>query len=254
MSRTSGRWWDPTSIRAWATTTRRGKERATAPRPSSIVTSAASSRSPPRSITRFHISCCSRPSGLNGYTKNAGNYWVFEGLGTYFETVTPQPDGSLEVGGFVGERILAARQSLADGKFLPLDQFLLLDQNAFNREQSIHAHYQQAMALTVFLMQWKDETYREAFLDYVRDAYRGRIKLRTGRSLEDRLGEPVRMLDTQFREFARQGRCRLIAGQQVSASNLRRPGFATWIPSEAELEVTAPARGRLTRRRRAGGP
>ena len=53
-------------------------------------------------------------AGPNGYTKNAGNYWVFEGLGTYFETVTPQPDGSLEVGGLVGERIAEARQSLAD--------------------------------------------------------------------------------------------------------------------------------------------
>ena len=97
-------------------------------------------------------------AGLNGYTKNAGNYWVFEGLGTYFETVTPQEDGSLEVGGLVGERIEAARQSLAAGNFLPLDRFLQLDQNAFNRAESIHAHYQQAMALTVFLMQWKDES------------------------------------------------------------------------------------------------
>ena len=62
------------------------------------------------------------------------------------------------------------------------------------------------MALTVFLMQWDDETYREAFLDYVRDAYRGRIKLRTGRSLEDRLGQPLGVLETQFREFLAEGR------------------------------------------------
>ena len=144
-------------------------------------------------------------AGPNGYTKNAGNYWVFEGLGTYFETVTPQADGSLEVGGLVGERITAARQSLTEGRFLPLDQFLLLDQNRFNQPDRIRDHYQQAMALTVFLMQWKDEIYREAFLDYVRDAYRGRIKLRTGRSLEDRVGEPVRVLETQFRDFLARG-------------------------------------------------
>jgi len=61
------------------------------------------------------------------------------------------------------------------------------------------------MALTVFLMQGKEETYREAFLDYVRDAYRGRIKLRTGRSLEDRLGESIRVLETQFRDFLARG-------------------------------------------------
>jgi hypothetical protein len=44
-------------------------------------------------------------AGPNRYTQNFGNYWVFEGLGTYFETVEPQPDGSLEVGGRVGRRM-----------------------------------------------------------------------------------------------------------------------------------------------------
>ena len=148
-------------------------------------------------------------AGPNAYTKNVGNYWVFEGLGTYFETVTPQSDGSLEVGGLVGERLAAAQQSLSDGKFLPLEQFLKLDQNSFNRQDRIHTNYQQAMALAVFLMQWNDGTYRDAFLDFVRDAYRGRIKRSTGRSLEDRLGEPVRVIETQFRDFfAQAGRSR----------------------------------------------
>ncbi len=55
-------------------------------------------------------------AGPNAYTKNAGNYWVFEGLGTYFETVSPQDDGSLEVGGLVGRRIEAALNSLVDQK------------------------------------------------------------------------------------------------------------------------------------------
>ena len=57
------------------------------------------------------------------------------------------------------------------------------------------------MALTVFLMQARRRAYRDAFLDYVRDAYRGRIKRGTGRSLEDRLGQPLRELEAQFREF-----------------------------------------------------
>lgn len=140
-------------------------------------------------------------AGPNSYTKNVGNYWVFEGLGTYFETVTPLPDGAIEVGGMVGERIAAGRQSLAAGRFLPLDAFLRLDQNGFNRRDQIHAHYQQAMALAVFLMQWNDGAYRDAFLDYVHDAYRGRLKRTTGRSLEDRLGVPVNELDKQFRSF-----------------------------------------------------
>jgi hypothetical protein len=142
-------------------------------------------------------------AGPNAYTRNVGNYWVFEGLGTYFETVTPQPDGSLEVGGPVGERLAAAVDSFAAGRFTPLEAFVRLDQNRFNRDDKIHVNYQQAMALTVFLMQYRDSAYRDAFLDYVRDAYRGRIKLGTGRSLEDRLGRPLKEVEAQFREYLR---------------------------------------------------
>jgi hypothetical protein len=142
-------------------------------------------------------------AGPNAYTRNAGNYWVFEGLGTYFETVTPQPDGSLEVGGPVGERLAAAVDSFAAGRFVPLEEFVRLDQGRFNRADKIHVNYQQAMALAVFLMQYRDSAYRDAFLDYVRDAYRGRIKLGTGRSLEDRLGQPLKIVEVQFREYLR---------------------------------------------------
>ena len=77
----------------------------------------------------------------------------------------------------------------------------MLDQKAFNSADRIHANYQQAMALAVFLMQWNDGIYRDSFLDFVRDAYRGRIKRSTGRSLEDRLGKPLRVIETQFRDF-----------------------------------------------------
>ena len=61
------------------------------------------------------------------------------------------------------------------------------------------------MALTVFLMQWHEGTYRDAFLDYVRDAYRGRIKRGTGRKLQDRLGQPYSTLDGQFLAFLKDG-------------------------------------------------
>ena len=52
-------------------------------------------------------------------------------------------------------------------------------------------------------MQWHQGTYREDFLDYVRDAYRGRIK-RAGRKLEDRLGQPYATLESQFLAFLRE--------------------------------------------------
>jgi hypothetical protein len=142
-------------------------------------------------------------AGPNSYTHNAGNYWVFEGLGTYFETVEPQPDGSLEVGGRVGRRMEEAIRSLVDfGKTIPLSQFVAYDEATFTHDDpTIYLRYQQAMALTVFLMQWHEGTYREGFLDYVRDAYRGRIKGTSGRSLQDRVGEPYTTLEDQLLSF-----------------------------------------------------
>ena len=41
-------------------------------------------------------------AGPSAHGRNAGNFWVFEGLGTYFETVRPRPDGALLIGGRFG--------------------------------------------------------------------------------------------------------------------------------------------------------
>src|SRR5262249_32677360 len=144
--------------------------------------------------------------GHNAYTKNAGNYWVFEGLGTYFETVEQHGD-SLEVGGMVGPRIEEAIKALVDHDLgTPIARFVDFEQKIFNREEVIALHYQQAMALTAFLMQWHTGVYRDDFLEYVRDAYRGRIKRGSGRSLEERLGQPYATLEAQFRAFLEKAR------------------------------------------------
>ena len=157
-------------------------------------------------------------AGTNAYTRNVGNYWVFEGLGTYFETVVPQPDGSLEVGGLAGPRIEVAIKALIGmGQLIPLAEFIALGENGFNSEDEIYLHYQQAMALAVFIMQWHDGIYRDAFLDYVRDAYRGRIKHGAGRTLQDRLGQSYATLDGQFRAFLKNGAQRLLGGQAAVA-------------------------------------
>lgn len=163
-------------------------------------------------------------AGINAYNKNVGNYWVFEGLGTYFETVSPQADGSLDVGGFVGIRIEEAIKSLAGkGLAIPLDEFVALGEDAFMRDDGIFLRYQQAMALAVFLMQWHDGSYRDPFLDYVRDAYRGRIR-GAARKLDDRLGQSYATLDAQFLEFLKGG----LKGQPDprAAATSRNPGTA----------------------------
>jgi hypothetical protein len=55
-------------------------------------------------------------------------------------------------------------------------------------------------------MQAHQGAYRDGFLDYVRDAYRGRIKRTTGRKLEDRLGQPFATLEAEFLSFLKDDR------------------------------------------------
>ena len=144
-------------------------------------------------------------AGPNSYTKNTGNFWVFEGLGAYFETVTPQSDGSLEVGGLVGPRIDEAFKTLVVRReLIPIAKFVAFDEATFRNKLKVYENYQQAMALTVFLMQHNQGAYRDAFLNYVRDAYHGRIK-RGGQSLTDRLQARYSVLEKEFIAFLKDG-------------------------------------------------
>jgi hypothetical protein len=143
-------------------------------------------------------------AGPSTYERNVGNYWVFEGLGTYFETVTPQPDGSLLIGGLVGPRVEQAELRLVKNReFVPIARLVAMDKNAFNGGD-VYLHYTESIALTIFLMQADGRRYREGFLTYVHDAYRGRV--RGAQALADHLGERYETLDERFLGFLKAGR------------------------------------------------
>jgi hypothetical protein len=72
-------------------------------------------------------------------------------------------------------------------------------------------------------MQWHDGTYRDAFLDYVRDAFRGRIK-GSARKLDDRLGQPYSTLDVQLLSFLKE-----VTRQQEPEPAVVRPNPGTAI-------------------------
>ena len=144
-------------------------------------------------------------AGTTDYAKNPGNYWVFEGLGTYFETVQPQADGSVLVGGLVGPRIAQARRRLLDdGELIPIEAFVNMGRAVFNGRDdadAIYLHYTEAMALAVFLMQNGEGRDREPFLDYARDAYKGHLRGGHVWTLEARLGRPYAEVEREFRAY-----------------------------------------------------
>ena len=157
-------------------------------------------------------------AGPNSYTKNFGNFWVFEGLGTYFETVSRRSrTARSKSAGWSGPRIAEAYQTLVVRHgMIPLAKFVAFDESTFRDKIQIYQNYQQAMALTVFLMQWDQGAYRDGFLDYVRDAYHGRIKRGVSRGIQDRLHQPYAILEKQFLTFLKE--C-----QEPERTRARRP-------------------------------
>ncbi len=142
-------------------------------------------------------------AGPSAFARNVGNFWVFEGLGTYFETIRPQPDGSLAIGGLVGVRIAEARRRIIEqGEYVPITDLIALDANRFNRfNGNPHLHYAQSMALTVFLMDHNQGQFREPFLEYVRDAYQGRLRPASRTTLAERVGKTYEELDRELKAF-----------------------------------------------------
>lgn len=138
-------------------------------------------------------------NGRSHYDRNIGNYWVWEGLGTYFETVEEQPDGSILVGGLVGPRIKEAQKRILGlGEYVPIADLVRMGKQAFDEEPALYLHYAESMALTVFLMNAQDRKYRDDFLGFVREAYQGKVK---PKSLMERLGVEATTLDREFKAF-----------------------------------------------------
>ncbi len=142
---------------------------------------------------------------IPAYERNAGHYWVIEGLGTYFETFTIRPDGVLEVGGPVGPRMARARLRIIQrGEYVSIEQLAAMRHKAFNVEPDIYLHYAESMALTAFFMQARDGAYRYGYLAYARDVVRGRVKPGGARTLDDRLGVPYKTLDAEFLAYLKE--------------------------------------------------
>ena len=138
------------------------------------------------------------------YDPSKPNFWVYEGLGTYFETLRPQPDGSLRIGGLVGKRIAVAQDRIIGrGEFVSISTMVGYAKFLFNGGNGgdIFLHYAEAMALAVYFMDAHDARHREAFLDYARDVYKSRARSAPGKPLDERLGTSYGLLARDFLAF-----------------------------------------------------
>ncbi len=130
------------------------------------------------------------------------NFWVVEGVATYFETLTEHADDAAGLYYTAGEaaagRLPAARARLADGFYVPLAELTRLGKDELQRHPELAKLYSQSAGLAAFFMDGDGGRYREALVHYLEAVYAGRD---TAESLADAAGSGYQELDTQYRGY-----------------------------------------------------
>lgn len=143
----------------------------------------------------------SRPSSRN--IGALANFWIIEGVATYFESLTEHHDEQAGLYYTIGEaaagRLPAARERvLKDGFYVPLAQLTQWGKDDLQRQPELAKLYSQSAGLTAFLMDAEGGHYRERLVRYLTDIYAGRDDART---LATASGVSYEELDVAYRRF-----------------------------------------------------
>ncbi len=128
------------------------------------------------------------------------NFWVIEGVATYFETLTEHDDPKMGLYFTVGEstkgRLPAARDRLKEQFFIPLAELAQQGKNEFQRPEDIAKRYSQSCGLAAFLIDGNHGRYREPLVRYLQAVYAGHDN---DQSLATATGKSFEELDTEYR-------------------------------------------------------
>ncbi|MFM7244966.1 MAG: hypothetical protein ACKO40_12455 [Planctomycetaceae bacterium] len=99
-------------------------------------------------------------------------FWAIEAAACYMESLRPTPFGWTVGGRDVG-RVPKARELLAAGPVVPLDQLCRLGRHDFQADERLQDRYAQVAGLADFFMNGDDGRYRESFVEYLVRVYSG---------------------------------------------------------------------------------
>jgi hypothetical protein len=109
---------------------------------------------------------------------STANFWIIEGVATYFETLTEHNDPQTGLYFTIGERaagrLPAARDRLRDGFYVPLAELTTLNKDDVQRHPDIAKLYSQSSGLAAFLIDAEAGRYREPLVEYLQLIYAGR--------------------------------------------------------------------------------
>ncbi len=131
------------------------------------------------------------------------NFWIVEGVATYFETLTEHRDERAGLYFTIGQssagRLPAARQRmLVGGYYVPLAELTRVGKDELQRYPDLAKLYSQATGLAAFLMDGREGCYREPLVRYLTAVYAGRDDAKT---LQTVTGHDYAELDGQYRDF-----------------------------------------------------
>ena len=134
---------------------------------------------------------------------DTANFWIVEGIATYFETLREHRDPAAGLYYTIGEssagRLPAARERLLVGKFfVPLDELTRLGKDDLQRYPDLAKLYSQSAGLAALLMDGEEGRYREPLVVYLSAVYAGRDDVD---SLSDAIGMSNAELDAAYRRY-----------------------------------------------------
>lgn len=130
------------------------------------------------------------------------NFWVIEGVATYFETLTEHNDPKAGLYYTIGElsagRLPKAREKLHDNYYVPLADLTKLGKYEMQRRDDVAKLYSQSSGLAAFLLNGSEGQYREPLVRYLRAVYTRRDNDQT---LTEVTGSSYSELDAAYRRF-----------------------------------------------------
>jgi hypothetical protein len=134
---------------------------------------------------------------------STANFWIIEGVATYFETLREHADDVAgryyTIGESTAGRLPAARERLlADNYYVPLAELTKWGKDDVQRHPDLAKLYSQSSGLAAFLMDAERGRYREPLVQYLNDVYAGRDN---ADSLSKAAGMQYAELDAAYRRY-----------------------------------------------------
>jgi hypothetical protein len=131
------------------------------------------------------------------------NFWVVEGIATYFETLSEHRDARAGLYYTIGQssagRLPAARARVLRGHdYIPLAQLTRWGRNELQRQSDLARIYSEASGVSAFLMDGEQARYREPLVRYLQAIYAGHDDAETlARSTSRTYAE----LDAEYQQY-----------------------------------------------------